>query len=305
MSMTSGRVFHRLIAVSFAILGVACGADDPPTESLRTHGFRFPPSALVAHALGGINGKNYTNSLEALENTLARGGRYFEVDLAFTADGDLVCFHNNHEKHLGQTTLVTEMTTSEFLSHRYADRFTLIDFATLVRKLADHPDAHIITDCKHDFVQCLEAVLSVAESVDPTVARRVIPQFYQPDQWRDVARMELEHGSFATVIFTLYQTRIDDDAVVELARERGIPVVTMSRKRFNPELVERLANIGVDSLVHTVNKPVQMIDFVDQGVRGLYTDRYAQWKDVVTAAGPISAPPTGPPRGGAADPPRE
>ncbi len=295
MSTTSGRVSQRLIGVFCLVLGVACGSHDPPTDSLRTHDFQFPRSSLVAHALGGVGGKNYSNSLEALESTLARGGRFLEVDLTFTADGDLVCFHNNHEKHLGEETSVTEMTTSEFLNHRYAGRFTLIDFETLVRKLTDHPDTYIVTDCKHDFVRCMEAVLSVAGAVESSFVGRIIPQFYKADQWRDVARMETEHGSFATVIFTLYRTQIDDDMVVQLARERKVPVVTMSRKRFNTDLVARLSDIGVDSLVHTVNKPAQMIGFVDQGVRGLYSDRFVVWDEVPTVAPPVTGPPAGSP----------
>jgi len=254
--------------------------------------------------MGGIDGKHYTNSLEALKSTLARGGRFFEIDLSFTADRDLVCFHPNHERHIGLETPVAETSTAEFLTHRYHDRFTLIDLETLIRELLDHPDTYIVTDCKRDFNECMEKVLSVAEAVDPGFVGRIIPQFYKPEQWRDVARMEAEHGSFATVIFTLYNTKIDDDAVVEVVQTRGVPVVTMSRKRFNPDLVARLAEFGVDSLVHTVNQPAAMLEYVDHGVRGLYTDRYFQWNEVLDATPAVKGPPPAQPRDAAADPPR-
>ena len=297
------RSSHRLLAVSCLILGLACGSPDRKTDHLRPHDFRFPSNALIVHALGGIEGMNYSNSLESLESTLARGGRFLEVDLSFTADGDLVCFHTKHEKHLDLQSPIIEVTTSEFLSRRYADRFTLIDLETLVRKLVDHPDTYLVIDCKHDFNLCMEEVLSVTGAVDPSLVGRIIPQFFTTDQWRDVIRMEAEHGSFATVIFTLYLTKIDDDTVVELAGKHRIPVVTMSRKRFNPDLVARLAAIGVDSLVHTVNKPPAMIDYADQGVRGIYSDLFVQW-DEVLAAPRVTAPGKGRPQGVAGDPPR-
>lgn len=283
MWATSMRITRTLLVVSF-LFCLACGFPDPGPDHLQEHGFRLPPNTMVVHALGAIKGKHYSNSLEALESTLGRGGRFLEVDLSFTADGDLVCFHTAHEKHLGVETPVTEMTTSDFLTYRYSDRFTLIDLETLFRHLGDHPGTYVVTDCKHDFNLCMEEVLSVAEAVDPTLVGRIIPQFFKDDQWIDVARMEAEHGSFATVIFTLYRTRIDDDAVVEFVQSRGVPIVTMSRKRFNPDLVARLTAIEVDSLVHTVNKPAEITGYVDQGVRGLYSDRFVVWDEVLTAA---------------------
>jgi len=295
---------HCFAAVLCVFLVVACGSPEPEIESLPLHDFRVPSRSLVAHALGGIEGQKYSNSLEALEGTLARGGRFLEADLSFTADHDLVCFHTKHEKHLGVETPITEMTTTAFLGRTYRGKYTLIDIETLMRHLVDHPETYLITDCKHDFNQCLEAVLSAAESMDPTLVGRIIPQFYAPDQWRDVALMEAEHGAFATVIFTLYRTKIDDDTVVELAESVRIPVITMSQERFNPDLVARLSKIGVDSLVHTVNNPKHMINFVDQGVRGLYTDNFVQWEEVTTAAESVRAPPTARPQCAAANPPR-
>jgi len=261
-------------------------------EFLGPHDFRFPPESLIAHALGGVKGRNYTNSVEALENSLARGSRFLEVDLSFTADGDLVCFHVKHEKHLGLDTPITELTTAEFLGRRYADRFTLMDLETLLLRLEEFPEAYLITDCKHDFNDCMETVLSVAETVDPALVGRIIPQFYRVEQWQDVARMESAYGPFATVIFTLYLTKLDDDAVVELAATRAVPVITMSRKRFNPDLVTRLEAMGIDSLVHTVNNPAEMITYIDQGVRGLYSDRFFTWSEVLERSERVTGPPT-------------
>ena len=62
-------------------------------------------SRYMAHALGGIDGENYTNSKEALESSYNKGIRLFEVDINLTADDKLVCVHgwnkNDYEKKLG------------------------------------------------------------------------------------------------------------------------------------------------------------------------------------------------------------
>lgn len=263
-----------------ALLAGACApsqAPAPEPTALGPHGFRFPQGAFIAHALGGIDGHTYTNSVEALEHNLELGARFFEVDLSFTADGDLVCFHTGHEKHMGLPKPITETSTREFLAHRYDGRFTPMTLEDLLRRMAREPEAYIVTDTKHDFAMSLGEVVRVAEAVDPALVGRIVPQFYTADQWRDVARLEARHGPFATVIFTLYRTRIDDDAVVETARARRVPVITMSTKRYTPRLVERLAAIGVDSLVHTVNDRAEVESYLRRGVRGLYIDFLFPW----------------------------
>jgi glycerophosphoryl diester phosphodiesterase len=296
---------RHVLAIACIIIGIACGSPDTPPESLGAHDLRFPPGSLVAHALGGIEGVTYTNSLEALEHSLARGSRFLEVDLSFTADGDLVCFHTKHEEYLGLETPIIELSTSEFLDRRYHDRFTLISLETLMQRLEEHPEAYLVTDCKHDFNDCMEKVVSVAKTVDPALVGRIIPQFYTVEQWRDVTRMESEHGAFATVIFTLYRTKIDDDTVVEIAASRAVPVITMSRERFNRELVARLEAIGIDSLVHTINNPAEMVGYIDQGVRGLYSDRFVTWGEVLAVAQPVTSPPLKRSEGAVGDLPRE
>ena len=49
---------------------------------------------LIAHAGGGIDGEVYTNSKEAVINSLNNGYRFIELDLYQTADSDFVCLHN-------------------------------------------------------------------------------------------------------------------------------------------------------------------------------------------------------------------
>jgi len=269
--------------LALLLLGVAgAGAADlperitPPT-ALRNHPFRFPRGALIAHALGGIDGHTYTNSREALETNLAAGARYFEVDLSFTADGDLVCFHTGHEHHIGLDRPVSEVSTAEFLEHRYDGLYTLMDLETLLRRVEQVPDIYIITDTKNDFALSLEKIVQVAESIDPKLLHRIIPQFYHEDEWLEVAWLEALHEPFATVIFTLYRTRIGDDTVVDVATTRNVPIITMSRTRYNPVLVQRLHVAGIDSFVHTVNGRNDVAAYLRAGVRGLYTDWFFLW----------------------------
>ena len=61
---------------------------EPSAESRVWHGY-----PLIAHALGRIEGSNYTNSREAMLRAYRRGLRIFEADVSLTADGEPVLVH--------------------------------------------------------------------------------------------------------------------------------------------------------------------------------------------------------------------
>ena len=290
-----------MVGFASVVLCAACSRPAPQPESLGPHDFRFPEATLIAHALGHIEGHTYTNSVEALEWSLARGARFFEVDLSFTADGDLVCFHSGLEKRLGLEIPINEVTTADFLGRPFDGLFTVMTLESLVRRLQSHPEVLLITDCKHDFNACMNEIVDVARSVDPAFLGRIVPQFYTAEQWLDVALVEAEHGPFATVIFTLYRSKLDDAGVVEVASQRSLPVITMSEKRFNQEILDRLCDDGVDVLTHTFNKPHEIVEYIDHGVRGVYSDRFFTWDSVQAAvrrgSRSVEAP-VGTPRGG-------
>lgn len=57
---------------------------------------------MVAHVLGGIDDKAYTNSKEALLYNYNLGHRAFEVDFSITSDEKLVCAHDwEHVAYIG------------------------------------------------------------------------------------------------------------------------------------------------------------------------------------------------------------
>jgi hypothetical protein len=59
----------------------------------------------------------------------------------------------------------------------------------------------------------------------------------------------------------------------------------MSTKRFKAEFLELLTGEGVDVLTHTINKPHEIVDHVNLGVRGVYSDYYFNWESVQKKVG--------------------
>ncbi len=66
-----------------AVLVTSCGEDCATQQP-----------ELIAHAGGEIDGFVYTNSLEAVEKSIADGYKYIEIDLSVTADSVVVAAHD-------------------------------------------------------------------------------------------------------------------------------------------------------------------------------------------------------------------
>jgi glycerophosphoryl diester phosphodiesterase len=234
-----------------------------------------PPGVLVAHALGGIEHTTYSNSLDAFLANYQKGFRWFEVDLEPTADGELVCFHVGGESRLGMTVAVRESRAADVLSRCYLSRYTIMTFAELLRLTAVRPEVHIVTDTKGWDEVKVAAFARELEAVSPAVRARVVPQIYYPSDLALLAPLEARLGRFEHLIFTMYgYANISTAEVVAIIRETGARIVTVSDRRFNPELAAAVHRLGATVLVHTLNLEEQVAGLRKLGADGFYTDFY-------------------------------
>ncbi len=106
----------------------------------------------MAHALGGIDGENYTNSKEALESNYNKGIRLFEVDINLTADGKIVCVHgwkkSDYEKKIGikYNSENSIMTYEKFKNVKIKDKYTTMGFDDLVSYMKKYKDIYVMLD---------------------------------------------------------------------------------------------------------------------------------------------------------------
>lgn len=96
--MSAGKTYHwRGMGKSILSGDRQCSVDkwDISEKIIRSDYFRrYCPGELIAHAAGSIDGHTYTNSLEALEKSIADGFKYIELDLSVTSDGKVVAVHD-------------------------------------------------------------------------------------------------------------------------------------------------------------------------------------------------------------------
>lgn len=108
---------------------------------IRSNWFESPDLPhYIAHAGGSVYRYMYSNSLEAVRNTLAHGFDFMELDLSVTSDGELVAWHD------WQFEWTEAPTHDEFMARKIYGLFTPIDFPRMDSILTANPQLTLITD---------------------------------------------------------------------------------------------------------------------------------------------------------------
>lgn len=256
----SQRVCHwaawALACVALAIISSACAG---PTAVIDS------PPRLIAHAGGIGHHRTYTNSLEALDNSVARGYTAVEIDLSWTSDDHLVLLHDwDHEFVELFDRSPDRLTVAEFLSMPSPHGLTRLSLDDLEDWLVDHPNILIVTDIKE---RNTEGLRVIAEKYGEHLYR-ILPQIYRPESYREVREL-----GYDEVIFTLYRSDLSDRQVVDFAIANPLFGVTMPlQSAMEGALSAELAAKGVRVFVNTVNDYSTAARLRSSGVYGVYTD---------------------------------
>ncbi len=111
------------------------------------HIYQKDTKRYIAHAGGEIDGKTYTNCLEALDLNYKRGFRLFELDIRKTIDGQFVAVHQwddwiKYTNYKGKCPV----SYKEFLSRKIDNKYTPLDMKRINQWFESHKDAILVTD---------------------------------------------------------------------------------------------------------------------------------------------------------------
>lgn len=217
----------------------------------------------VAHAGGGYQNWQYTNTLQALDFNHDYFS-LFEIDLVWTSDRRLVCLHDwdtNAEWIFGrrfEAPVSLEAFESLVAHHPLARNCTL---ETLLDWLKRHPGKRLVTDIKSDN---LEGLSRLADVYGSGVGDQVIAQIYHPDEY--AAAREL---GYRDIIWTLYRYAGDEAQIHRALQDMALYAVAMPRDWAQRGLARRL---DVPSYVHTINTQREWTFYRSLGIQGIYTD---------------------------------
>ena len=228
---------------------------------------------LLAHAMGGIDASEYTNSLEAFEQSYANGFRVYEVDLAVTKEGEIICSH----EYLDANGEVVEY--SSFMNEKIEGKYTPLDLSMLVDLMETYPDIYVMTDIKWDNsmgssnedVSILMASLveEAGKRECKDILDRMIIQIYNPKSYEIMKSFY----PFKHYVYTLYHYASPIyEEILGFCLEHNLPVVAMEESRITKDIVEYFNQWNIDVLVYTVNEEEKVKELREFGVTGIYTD---------------------------------
>lgn len=236
---------------------------------------------LIAHAAGGSQAGSYPNALESLDLAYQRGYRWFEFDLQWTRDGQLVGLHDwratlAHWYDLSQLPAHWRwrrrlwpgctLPASLFFSLPMRLGWTPLTPERLRDWLAGHPDCWLVTDIKRDNAR---ALAELAEVFGPLRAR-VMAQVFS------LAELNLAQKlGFGRTGWANYGPKWSLSRLLDRLPGRNLDVVVLDDSRLSlprdAETLDQLQQTGLALWVFTVNDP-KRLQALPASISGVITD---------------------------------
>jgi len=110
---------------------------------------------LIAHAGGGIDGHIYTNSREAVENSIEKGYLFIELDLILSKDEKIVAAHDwKHFYKIADLPLVSgepqALLLEEFKAQKIHGKYATLAYDDIVGFLEKYESMILVTDKLRD-----------------------------------------------------------------------------------------------------------------------------------------------------------
>lgn len=266
--------------------------------TLRTSkdsGQGFHDHHIIAHAMGSINGHEYTNSQEAFVVNYEQGTRIFEVDLMLTTEGNVVARHeweDETSEELGQLWDVPSdrvgerWSYKEFMETPILGVYTPLNWDRVLDLMQQYPDAYIVTDTKEFdtgmIPEQIQAIVDATTHRDPALLERIIPQIYNRPMLDEFVKIY----TFKNMIYTLYASDDSDAEVLKFVEETGVDIA-MPMDRANKKFISSLKESGSMVFVHTINKEKDIRKLDRMGADGFITDFIAE-EDLYNRKGVLS-----------------
>ena len=276
----------RRAAVFPVVLGLATAVGAGVPESLRpatveTFMKLDTPTRVIAHR--GFSAVAPENTLAAVRWAIAAGADMVEVDVTVTADGHVICLHDDT---LDRTTdgrgpaaslplaVIAGLDAGSWFGPRFAGERvpTLAEVLALVKgrmlvNVEIKPEA-----VEHGIVPKVAALIR-----DHAMLDQVVVSSFAPEALR---RMKLSDPEVVTVSLLNNELHAGLDPL-EVVQEVGSRGLNLSSDEVTPDLVERCHRHGLPVSVYTVNSKRQMRRLVRMGVHAIFTDHPDRLRDVV------------------------
>ena len=221
---------------------------------------------FIAHAGGMINGKKYTNSLEALNASYNKGFRLFELDIIKTSDNHYVAAHD-WEKWAKQVGFLGDVPPNlkEFKEHKIYDSYSPLDMNDINKWFLKHPNARLVTDKINEPEKFSSLFIDKSRLMMELFDMKAIKEGLQIDS--------LSVMPSQSVISNLSKNEI------KKLKEMGVSNISVSVDfaKTNSEMMSYIKELGVNSYLYNVNieswtNEKFVLKYFMDNAYGLYSD---------------------------------
>lgn len=183
-------------------------------EIRRFH--REDTGILIAHG-GGVGAFLYTNSAEAVEDSLRKGFAFIELDLLKTADNHLLAAHDWNHFHQLTGTSGTPVNLIETLEFKIKGNQTPLSGRMIHTLMQHNPEMILVTDKISDF----ELLLREIPHPD-----RMIVEVFSPLDYTRALKAGVLYPAFC----------VTHNIALQQAVEHKYPIITISEELFQQHL---------------------------------------------------------------------
>lgn len=244
---------------------------------------------FIAHSGGMIDGKIYTNSLEAWNYSYEKKNRVFDADLAFTSDKKLVLQHawndnfeyfsvpinksNSYLDRHGQIRyLVNEniLKYDEFMNKNKYFKYTPMDCKMMIEYMHEHDDLYVACDTKDDPAETYEYLVNMAKKMNcEDVLNRIIVSIYDYEMYDKIKNVypfkNITIRQYIYLPHNYYE-------LADFCTKHSIHVVNISSCYADDEGVKLLENKGIHVYVAVIDYISDMKNYYKNGIDGAVTN---------------------------------
>lgn len=272
------------VVVNLVRIGLRCASvpADPGHHRGMTYGEESTPLAIGHRGGAGLAPEN---TLAAFSRSTALGLRYLESDVRLTADGHLVCFHDDVlDRCTTGTGRLGERTLADL--HRRVRVAGVEPIPTLEEALASFPETCFTVDLKDR-----AAIAPMARLLQRRDYAERVCVAGAWDGWLQHLASQVPHVRTAlgwrslVALISAAKAGVPPPASVVRGRFAHVPIQLGRLPIHSPGLVRRAHRLGVRVIVWTVDDPAQMHELLDMGVDGIITDRPDRLRSVMISRG--------------------
>lgn len=233
--------------------------------------------------------------MEAFRGAYSMGYRFLETDLHATADGVLVCIHDDTvDRTSDGTGLVSDLSFDELSAldagyrHRGPDGYAFRGKGVAVPSFAEmveaFPDAFFIVDMKMDGLA--ETLLEAITDMD--LAERIVVGSFSDkrlSEFTSVSGGTVPTSTGPTAARSWMLTSRVGRGAGGSASALQVPLQMRGLRVVDKRLVDTAHAHGLHVHVWTVNHTEEMKDLLDMGVDGIVTDRPDLLREILEERG--------------------